>query len=244
MSSGSKASACREVLSASGHAVETVSDLDEAARAAFDHHVIVHASDQERIDEKRLIGWVRLLPQETPSVVAGIPRGPLSRTLTFAGARETLDAGRGHAELAAAVGRALRYGRALRTQARSSGPDAAAVERSLGGGERIREVVHLASRLARSRAPALLLGERGSGKDIIGHLIHHESARVRTAPYVRCMLSALEPDRVQEELRGSPSRAGAFERALGGTLLLDSPEGVPREERSSVADLVKRRSAA
>ena len=86
---------------------------------------------------------------------------------------------------------------------------------------------------ARLVAPAsttvLILGETGSGKEVIARHIHNHSDRKNSA-FVRVNCGAISPDLVDSELfgheRGSFSgadarRRGWFERADGGTLFLD-----------------------
>jgi transcriptional regulator with GAF, ATPase, and Fis domain len=83
--------------------------------------------------------------------------------------------------------------------------------------------------VARSDVPVLLLGETGSGKEVIARAIHDRSSR-SAAPFLRVNCGAISPDLIDSELfgheRGSftgavGTRKGWFERADGGTLLLD-----------------------
>ncbi len=87
----------------------------------------------------------------------------------------------------------------------------------------------LIDRAARSEVPILLLGETGTGKEILAHRAHQQSDRAE-GPFVAVNCAAIPPDLIESELFGVEkgaytgavqSRAGRFERADGGTLFLD-----------------------
>jgi len=89
--------------------------------------------------------------------------------------------------------------------------------------------------VARTDAPVLILGETGSGKEVIARSIHERSGRSR-GPIVRINCGAIPPELVDSELfgheRGSftgavATRKGWFERADGGTLFLDEIGELP-----------------
>ncbi len=90
-------------------------------------------------------------------------------------------------------------------------------------------------RVAGSDAPVLVEGESGSGKNRTARRLHALSARSR-GPLVEVDLSALAPTLIEAELFGheegaftgaSRARVGRFERANGGTLVLDGIERLP-----------------
>ncbi len=85
------------------------------------------------------------------------------------------------------------------------------------------------AQVARSTAPVLILGETGSGKEVIARAIHLQSLRAGGA-FIRVNCGAVAPELIDSELfgheRGSftgamSSRRGWFEQAHGGTLFLD-----------------------
>lgn len=97
------------------------------------------------------------------------------------------------------------------------------------------QVMAAVHQVARTDAPVLILGETGSGKEVIARAIHERSARNR-GPVVRVNCGAIPTDLVDSELfgheRGSftgavNSRKGWFERADGGTLFLDEIGELP-----------------
>lgn len=93
----------------------------------------------------------------------------------------------------------------------------------------MRPVLELARAAADSTTPVLILGETGTGKEMLARAIHAHGSR-RTRPFVPINCAALPHDLVESELFGH--RRGAFSGALGdhaglfafaqrGTLLLD-----------------------
>lgn len=91
------------------------------------------------------------------------------------------------------------------------------------------EVMQMVRQIAPSNSPALLLGETGTGKEVIANAIHTTSPR-RDAPMIRMQCGAIPETLLDSELFGHEKGAftgalerkrGRFERAHGGTLFLD-----------------------
>ena len=98
-----------------------------------------------------------------------------------------------------------------------------------GSSENLMEVVALARKVAPTSAPVLITGESGTGKELISCLIHGESDR-SSGPYIYVNCAAISESLLESELFGHEKgaftgaherRIGRFERADGGTLLLD-----------------------
>jgi hydrogenase-4 transcriptional activator len=111
----------------------------------------------------------------------------------------------------------------------------ALVENVVGEGAGLRQVMERVAQVSATDVPVLLLGETGSGKEVIARAVHERSRR-RTGPMVRVNCGAIPPELVDSELfgheRGSftgavATRKGWFERADGGTLLLDEVGELP-----------------
>ncbi len=98
-----------------------------------------------------------------------------------------------------------------------------------GGSLAMRSIYPVLEAAAASSSTLLLQGESGTGKDLAAESIHIESAR-REAPFVVVDCGAIPGPLLEAELFGHEAgsftgatapRAGAFEAAAGGTLLLD-----------------------
>jgi transcriptional regulator with GAF, ATPase, and Fis domain len=99
----------------------------------------------------------------------------------------------------------------------------------------LREVMQQVETVAPTDAPVLILGETGSGKEVVARSIHERSAR-RGGPVLRVNCGAIPPELVDSELFGHErgaftgaqgQRIGWFERADGGTLFLDEVGELP-----------------
>jgi transcriptional regulator with PAS, ATPase and Fis domain len=99
----------------------------------------------------------------------------------------------------------------------------------IGSSPAMQKVYQLTRRVARSNASVLLLGETGTGKELIAKAIHQTSHRA-TGPFVRVNCGALSESLLESELfghvRGSftgaiANRTGRFEAAHTGTIFLD-----------------------
>lgn len=101
---------------------------------------------------------------------------------------------------------------------------------------KMQEIYREAHRAGQTGASVLIMGENGTGKEILALLIHHLSFR-RSRDFVECSMAALSPSLIEAELfgtvRGAYSdaiqRAGLIERAAGGSLFLDEIGETPPE---------------
>jgi transcriptional regulator with GAF, ATPase, and Fis domain len=105
----------------------------------------------------------------------------------------------------------------------------------VGASAGLHSVMERVDQVARTDAPVLILGETGSGKEVIARAIHARSRRA-SGPVVRINCGAIPPELIDSELfgheRGSftgavGTRKGWFERADGGTLFLDEIGELP-----------------
>jgi len=97
---------------------------------------------------------------------------------------------------------------------------------SSSGIQRVRNMIEM---VARSDANVLIMGDSGTGKEVIARHVHHHSPR-RSKPFVPLNCGAIPADLLESELFGHEkgaftgaisSRQGRFEMADGGTLFLD-----------------------
>jgi two-component system, NtrC family, nitrogen regulation response regulator NtrX len=102
-------------------------------------------------------------------------------------------------------------------------------------GEKMRRLMTQVERVAASESRVCILGETGTGKELIAHTIHEKSNR-RDGPYVTLNCAAVPAELIESELfghekgsfTGAASRhVGKFEQAHGGTLFLDEIGDMP-----------------
>lgn len=119
---------------------------------------------------------------------------------------------------------------ALANRLQSSTPTTVQSRILVGGdSEVMQQVMSTAERVATSSVPVLITGESGTGKELLARRVHKLSSRCN-GPFVAVNCAALPRDLIESEFfgheRGSFTGAsvrhiGRFERAHGGTLLLD-----------------------
>jgi len=105
----------------------------------------------------------------------------------------------------------------------------------LGEANSFLEVLEQVSRLAPLNKPVLIIGERGTGKELIANRLHYLSGRW-DGPFISLNCAALNENLLDTELFGHEAGAftgaqrrhpGRFERADGGTLFLDELATAP-----------------
>ncbi len=105
----------------------------------------------------------------------------------------------------------------------------------IGESQPMVELKRLVERAAPSDVSILILGENGTGKELVARAIHELSAR-RGAPFVKMNCAAVPAELVESELFGhekgsfsgaTTQRRGRFEQADGGTLFLDEIGDMP-----------------
>ncbi|MDP8983854.1 MAG: sigma-54 dependent transcriptional regulator [Pseudomonadota bacterium] len=119
----------------------------------------------------------------------------------------------------------------------------------LGASEAMREVFRLIERVGPTEASVLLTGESGSGKELAAQSIHDCSAR-RGGPFIAVNCGAIPAGLIEAELFGYEkgsftgalrAHAGVFERAQGGTLLLDEVTEMPLDMQTRLLRVLETR---
>jgi two-component system response regulator HydG len=99
----------------------------------------------------------------------------------------------------------------------------------------MQSILRRALAIAQTSAPVVLLGETGTGKEVLARVLHHGSHRA-ARPFIGVNCGAIPGELLESELfghvRGAFSgavadKAGLFEAATGGTLLLDEVADLP-----------------
>ena len=105
----------------------------------------------------------------------------------------------------------------------------------VGGSKSMQEIFHLVEMVAPSTASVLITGESGTGKEMVARTIHEMSPR-KSKPFVAINCSAIPETLIESEIFGHEKgaftgalerRAGCFELAEEGTLLLDEIGEMP-----------------
>lgn len=99
----------------------------------------------------------------------------------------------------------------------------------IGSSQAMQEVMDTINKLAHTDANILILGENGTGKDLIARALHHDSPR-KELPFINIDLGSIPENLFESELFGhekgaftdaKKGKAGRMEVASGGTLFLD-----------------------
>jgi DNA-binding NtrC family response regulator len=124
-----------------------------------------------------------------------------------------------------------------------------ATESLLGNSVAMQEVFRLIERVGPTEASVLLTGESGSGKELAAQMIHECSVR-RGKPFIAINCGAIPAGLIEAELFGYEkgsftgavrAHAGVFERADGGTLLLDEVTEMPLEMQTRLLRVLESR---
>ena len=119
----------------------------------------------------------------------------------------------------------------------------------IGSSQSMREVLQQVAKVAPSDSTVLILGETGTGKEMIARALHrrsHRSARV----FVRVNCAAIPQSLIASELFGHEKgaftgalqrRVGRFEAAQGGTLFLDEVGDLPMETQIALLRVLQER---
>ncbi|HKM37751.1 MAG TPA: sigma-54 dependent transcriptional regulator [Thiopseudomonas sp.] len=122
-------------------------------------------------------------------------------------------------------------------------------ERLLGHSPSVQRLRDQVSALATIQADVLILGETGSGKEVVARALHDLSSRC-DAPFVAINAGALAESVIESELFGHESgaftgaqkrRIGKFEYANGGTLFLDEIESMSLDVQVKLLRLLQER---
>jgi len=120
----------------------------------------------------------------------------------------------------------------------------------LGKSECMQDIFYKIQKIAPTDANILILGENGTGKELIAKAIHHFSTR-STKPFVKVDVGALTESLFESELFGHKKgaftdaredRMGRFELANGGTLFLDEIGNISLHQQAKLLSVLQNRT--
>jgi two-component system nitrogen regulation response regulator NtrX len=183
-------------------------------------------------DGVSFLRWLRDSGDDTPVlIVSALDSAKTAVGALQAGATDYIVKGFDIEELRTRVANILKlaYLTAENRQFRSELVAEGQFGRMLGGSAAMRRTFEMADRVARTDATVLILGESGTGKDLLAQEIHARSPRA-SKPFVAVNCAALPENLIESELFGyergaftgaAQQRKGKFELASGGTIFLD-----------------------
>src|SRR6202051_3485250 len=122
-------------------------------------------------------------------------------------------------------------------------------EEIVGCSDPMRKVLTQVAKVAPSDSTVLILGETGTGKELIARALHRRSSRANK-PFVRVNCAAIPQSLIASELFGHEKgaftgalqrRVGRFEAADGGTLFLDEVGDLPTETQIALLRVLQER---
>jgi DNA-binding NtrC family response regulator len=119
----------------------------------------------------------------------------------------------------------------------------------LGESEAMQDVFHKIEKIAPTEANVLILGENGTGKELVAKALHQKSFR-SAKPFITADLAAMSEGIFESELFGhkkgsftdaKEDRAGRFEVASGGTLFLDEIGNISLPQQAKLLTALQNR---
>ncbi|MGA0162981.1 MAG: sigma-54-dependent transcriptional regulator [Bdellovibrionota bacterium] len=110
-------------------------------------------------------------------------------------------------------------------------------EKIIGTTEEMEKVYSIIERVANNQSNVLITGETGTGKEVVGRLLHDKSSR-RDRPLVRAYISASQPDQQLSYLFGDEKKLGCLELAEDGSLYLDEVGAMSLEVQAKFFDAI------
>jgi two-component system, NtrC family, response regulator AtoC len=193
-----------------------------------------------------------VLPEAGPDAVAAVARrssGGIDDGVTATCGVATLPEDGAHSGELIGVARARLRGmrkvpRATAPPPLELGADVIAID------PQMKHVFQLAARAAASPITVLIVGETGTGKEVVAAAVHRLGPRA-SAPYVRLNCAALSESLVESELFGHEkgsftgavaTKVGYFEAAAGGTLFLDEIGELPLTVQAKLLRVLEQRT--
>ena len=214
--------------------------LDKIAKQSFD--AILLDVQLPGIDGLQMLDELAKREVDTPVIMmSGHGTIDVAMEAIHRGADDFIEKPIGSDRLVLALRRSLRL-RALQEENEDLRRRFGAGDTLLGQSEAIQSLREQVSLAARSNAAVLILGERGTGKELVAGAVHAGSARAG-GPFEKLNCAAVPEGLIESELFGheagaftgaTKKRHGKFERAHGGTLFLDEVGDMPPQMQAKL----------
>ena len=211
-------------------------------RLQFENYVTLHLGDlsqAQRVAEME-VASVAIVDENTDITTLNLPTIIIAKNPNIDSAVEALRQGAmDYLSLPIDMNRLLETLRSLECDTPTTAPRTTprqgsrrtncATQPIIGHSDAIEHVRHMIRRVAPSDARVLVLGENGTGKELVARWLHLKSNR-STAPFVEVNCAAIPSELIESELFGHEKgsftsavrqRKGKFELANGGTLFMD-----------------------
>lgn len=221
----------REILHQNGYLIEEACDgkiaLDALAQQSFD--LMLLDLDLPRVNGMEVLRRVAAdFPQTGVVIISGKGTIQLAVEATKLGAYDFLEKPLEAQRTLLTVKNAAEKLMLIRQRNRLV-DEAQQRYQMVGTGLAMQRIYHLIDKAAISQSKVLIMGENGTGKEMIARAIHHNSSR-RSEPFVTVNCAAIPENLIESELFGHQkgaftsaytSHRGKFEQADRGTLFLD-----------------------
>lgn len=220
-----------DVLSPEGYRTVEAGDGVEAIRKIRQQplHLVLLDLKLPRMDGMEVLQWIRKNRPNLPVVIISA-HGTISTAVEAIkiGAYDFLEKPLRAERVLITVQNALRHSQLSEERDRLV-EDFKARYRMVGNSPAMQEVFSLIDRAARSDSKVLIVGENGTGKELIARAIHHNSARA-AGPFVPVNCAAIPEGLIESELFGykkgaftgaNGNKPGQFLLAHKGTVFLD-----------------------
>ncbi len=242
------------ILEDEGYTPREASDADSALAAVKErrpHLVILDVwLEGSRLDGLGILREIRKRDPDLPVVmISGHGTVETAVAALKEGAYDFIEKPFKMQRLLLVVERALEAS-TLRTENRNLRALTGSAADLIGSSPAVQQVRQIVERVAPTGSRVLITGPAGAGKEVVARQIHVQSKRCN-GPFVVVNCAAMHPDRMERELFGaepgyagpdSPGHPGVFERAHGGTLLLDEVADMPLETQGKIVRVLQDQS--
>ena len=204
------------------------------------------------LDGMEVMKGAKALDEDLPVIlITGHPEVRGAVAAMRAGAHDYLAKPVRHHEVLRIVFRALNE-RSLKRQVRllsSQLQSESSLRELMGPSDAVRQLIAEVTRVAKTNFSVLILGETGSGKELVAHAIHQLSPRCESA-FMAVDCGAIPEPLLESELFGHEKGAytgadrqgiGKFELARGGTLFLDEISNLPLGSQAKLLRVLQER---